>query len=83
MSSLAVKANEQRSKLVYPGETALRGEAALVDVGVEEALASAFGSLAIALVFWDVRDQAMIETGLARLTGVKSGIGVEVRATNG
>ena len=83
MSLLAVKADEQGTKLVDPSKTALRSEATFIDIRIEQAFASAFGGLAMALVFWDVGNKPMIEAGFAGIAGIKGCIGVEICAPNG
>ena len=82
VSILAVEADEQGTELVDPGETALIGEAVLVDCGVEQALAPSLWLFAVACVFGDIGDELMIETHAACLTGVKGSVGVEVSPGN-
>jgi hypothetical protein len=75
-----VKADEQGTKLIDPGETTFIGEAAFVDLRVEQAFAPPFGSLAIAFVLGDVRDHTIIETDFPGFTGIEGTVGVEKRA---
>ena len=79
MGILAVIADQQSAELVDPGEIAFAAEAPFVDVGVEQALASASGRLAVALVLCDVRDHLVVEAHLARRTGVERAVRVEER----
>jgi hypothetical protein len=74
-----VKADEQGTKLIDPGETAFIGKTAFVDLGIEQAFAPALGSLTIAFVFSDVGNDAVIKTDLARITGIEGTVGVEKR----
>lgn len=69
---LTVKANEQGSELIHPGKAVFVGKASLVDVGVEQTFAPASGGFAVALVFGDVRDQAMVEADLGGFTGANA-----------
>ena len=80
---LTVKADEQGSELIHPGKAAFVGKASLVDVGVEQTFAPAFGGFAVALVFGDVRDQAMVEADLAGFTGIEGAVSVEERPGDG
>jgi len=76
----AVKANQQGTELVHPGERPLAAEAQLVDLRIEQAFASAFGLFAGALVFRHIGNELVVEARPAGGFGVKSGIGVEVTA---
>jgi hypothetical protein len=78
ISIFIIKADQQRPKLVDPGEAALTGETLFVNVGIEQALTPAPGLFAITLVFGNVGDNQMIETDLAGGAGIKSGVGIEV-----
>ena len=49
-----------------------------VNVGIEEAFATAFRFLAIALVFSDVGNEAIIEADFTSGTRVKRTVGVEI-----
>lgn len=77
---LAFKTYQQGSEFVNPGKRTFAGKAMLVDGRVEETLATAFGMLAVALVFSNVGNEAMIETHFARCSGIKSFIGIEESA---
>lgn len=77
---LSVKPDEQRTKLIDPGETAFVGKAPLVDFSVEQAFASALRSLAITFVLGNVGDYPIIETDLASIARVEGAVGVEERA---
>ena len=79
---LTIKTDEQCSKLVHPGKTALTGEALLVDRGIEQAFAPPFGLFAVALVLANVGDDPVIETDFAGFERVKSAVGVEIRSGN-
>lgn len=70
-------------ELIQPGEAPLAGKATLVNLGVEQSLATPFGCFPVALVLGDVGPQPIIEAGLARLAGVKGRIGVEVGSGDG
>lgn len=79
----AVVADQQGAELVDPGETAFTGgEAALVDLRIEQTLAPAPGPFPIAGVLRDVGHELVIEADLTRLTGIKGGIGIEIGACN-
>lgn len=79
---LAVKTDQQSPELVYPGETALTGEAAFVDFGIEQAFAPTLGLLAIAFVFGDVGNDTVIETDFTGLKRIKSTVGIEKSSGN-
>ena len=49
-----------------------------MDGFVEEAFASALGTLAVPAVLWDVGDQACIEHALAMMRGINATIEVEI-----
>ena len=53
-----------------------------MDGGIEEAFATAFGILAIALVLGNVGDETVIEAHLTGRNGVKGFVGVEVGPAN-
>ena len=48
-----------------------------VDGGIEETLATAFGMLAVALVFSNVGNDTVIEAHFACCSGIKSSVGIE------
>lgn len=75
---LAIKTDEQSSEFVDPGKGALTGKTMFVDVGIEKALTTSFGMLAVAPVFGNVRNDTMIEAHFTSRFGVKSTIGIEV-----
>ena len=79
-SIVPFKANQQAFEFVHPRKGAFRTEASRIDRRIEQALAPAFSLLAIARVLRDVGNQTMIETGLARLAGVKRHIRIEICA---
>lgn len=79
----ALKAYQQRTKLIDPGKTALVREAMLVNGRVEQAFPSAFRLLAIARVFSDVGDEPMVEAHLAGSFGVEGTVGVKVSTGDG
>ncbi len=79
---LAIKTDQQSPKLVNPSKTAFTGEALLVQLGIEQALASPLGCFTVAFVFSDVRDHAMIEADFAPVAGVEGTISVENRPSN-
>lgn len=74
---IPLKANQQAFEFVHPRKGAFGTKASGIDRRIEQALAPAFGLVAIARVLRDVGDQAMIETGLARLAGIKRHIRIE------
>ena len=74
---LAVKTDEQSSEFVDPGKGTLTGKTMFVDVGIEKTLTTAFGMLAAAPVFGNVRNDTMIEAHLASRFGVKGAVGIE------
>jgi hypothetical protein len=82
VSRFAVKANEQGTELVNPGEGSLSGETQLVDFRVEEPFRSAFGLFARTLVFDNVGNDLGVEARPAGGFGIKSGIGVEIATDN-
>lgn len=73
----AFKTQQQGAKLVNPGERALTGETAFVDVRVEQAFATTLSSPAIAFVLGHVGNNTVIEANFAGGFGVKGTIGVE------
>lgn len=73
----AVKTKQQSAELVDPGETALAGEAAFIDLRVEEAFPSALGAFAVALVFGNVGNDTVIKADLTSIAGVEGTIGIE------
>ena len=75
----ALKADQQRPKLVDPGERSLNREAPFVHVTVEMPLPSAFRRLPTSFVFINVRNHASIPEQLARSTRVKTTVDIEVR----
>jgi hypothetical protein len=79
----AVITDQQSAKLVDPGEGRLTGETLVVDQRIEQALSSSLGLLAIAGIFGDVGDKAVIDADFASITGIESAIGVEKGANNG
>jgi hypothetical protein len=82
VSCLAVKANQQCAKLINPGKRPLAGKAQFVDFSVEQPFGSAFGLFAGAFVFWDVRNDLVVEARPAGRFGIESRIRVEVAANN-
>ena len=62
---LAIKTDQERTKLVNPGETAFTGEPSFVDLGVEQAFTTTFGRFTVAFVFGHIGDYPMIEAGFA------------------
>jgi len=79
----AIKPNEQRAELIDPGKATFVRQALLVNLGVEQAFSSTLKGFTIAPVLGNVRDEAMIETDLARGVGVEGAIGVEKCASKG
>jgi hypothetical protein len=67
VSIFSLKADQQLLELVTPGEAALGHKAPFVGNSVKEAFAPALSGFATAWVFLDVRDQAVIKAGFARL----------------
>lgn len=82
ISILALKTDQQRPKLVDPGETAFTREALFVDGGIEPAFAASFGCFAIADVLHEVGNDTMVEADFAGLAGIKGAVGIEERARN-
>lgn len=82
-SLVPFKPNQQSLEFVYPGEGALGSETVAIDFFIEEPLATPFGAFPIALVLWYIRNHAMVEASFARIAGIESRIGVEIRASNG
>ncbi len=78
-----VKANQQGTELVNPSKSPLTGKAQFVDIAVEQAFASAFGTLTGTRVFHDVGNELVIEACPASRFGVKGSIGIEVAACDG
>ena len=74
---LEVEADEKGAKLINPGKSSLTGKAVMVEDGIEEGLASAFGSFAVALVLSNVRHEAMVEADFAGRQRIEATIGVE------
>jgi hypothetical protein len=83
MRILAVKSDEQGTECIDPGQSVFAGKASPVDLSVEEAFAPAFRRFAVTLVLSNVGNDPMIETDLARLTGIKGTVGVEECAGEG
>ena len=75
---LAIKTYEQSSEFVDPGKGTLAGKTMFVGIGIEKALATSFGMLAVAPVFGNVGNDTMIEADFASRFGIKSTIGIEV-----
>lgn len=82
VSRLAVKANQQRAKLVNLGKRPFTGEARRVDFSVEQPFGSAFSLFAGSFVFWDVRNGLVVEARPAGCYGIESRIRVEVASNN-
>ena len=74
---LAVIADEQRPKLVNPGETAFTGEALFIKGSIEEAFPSTFDGFPVALILADVGNDLVIETDFAGFQRIKGTVGVE------
>src|SRR5213596_2371984 len=72
-----LKAQQQALEFVLPGEGAFNGEAQFVAYLIDEALAPAFGLLAVARVLFDVGRQSGIEDTLAIGFVVKARIQIE------
>jgi len=72
-----VKTHQERSKLVHPGKRTFRNETAFVNVEVEEAFASTFGTLAVTRIFSNIGNKLMVETSRPCRAGVKGTIGIE------
>ena len=64
-------------EFINPGESSLTSKAMFVNLRIEQSFATAFVSLAIALIFVNVGNNAMIEAGFAGILGVKSLVCVE------
>src|SRR5690606_32977686 len=79
VSSFAVKAHQQGAKLVDLGKSPLAGEAQLVDITVEQAIASALGTLPGAGVLDDVGNEFVVEAGPTGGFGVKGCVGIDSR----
>jgi hypothetical protein len=77
---LAIRSHEQIPESVDPGKGALAGKTMFVDVGIEEALATAFGVPAVASVFGNTGNDTMIEAHFASRSAMKRTIGIEVSA---
>jgi len=75
---VSLKANQQAFELVHPGKGAFGAKASLIDLRIEQTLATTFRLLAIARVLGNVWNQPVIEAGLARRARVKGHIGVEI-----
>lgn len=80
---LAIKTNEQCSKLVHPGKTAFTCETLLVNSGIEEPFSSPFGIFTVAFVLADVGNEMVIETDFASIKRIKGAVGVEKGTVNG
>ena len=76
----ALKSDQQRPKLVDPGEGSLNRETPFVHVAVEMPLSPAFRRYSATFVFSNVRNNAGIPEQLARSTRVKTTVCIEVRA---
>src|SRR3712207_4053217 len=76
----AFKSDQQRPKLVDPGEGSLNRETPFVHVAVEMPLSTAFRRFSATFVFSNVRNNAGIPEQLARSTRVKTTVCIEVRA---
>ena len=79
IATLALKAYQQRPKLVDPCEGSFNREAPFVHVVVEMPLPSAFYRFSTSLVFINVRNNASIPEHLACRTGVKATVRIEER----
>ena len=77
-----VMAAEQRSEFVDPSKRTFAAEAAVVDLGIEQPLASALKGLAIALVLSHMGNNGMVEADFASVTSIECAIGVEVGSGN-
>lgn len=79
----AIKTQNQGSKLVDPSESVFAGEALFVDGGIEQALASAFHSLAVARVLGNVGDDFVVKAYLVSRFGIEGAVGIEKCADKG
>jgi hypothetical protein len=77
MSIFPVKPDEQGSEFVDPSQAVFTGKAPFVNRCVEQTFAPAFRGFAVALVLGNIGDHPILETGLARLTGIEGAVGVE------
>jgi hypothetical protein len=73
-----VETHQEGAKFINPGKGAFTAEAILIDFWVKQALATAFGVLAVAFVFGNVGNDLMGEADLASLPSIKGAIGIKV-----
>lgn len=79
---LAVKTDEQSSKLIDPSKTTFTGEALLVDGGIEQPFPSTLDGFSVALVLADIGNDVVVETDFASLKRIKSAVSVEIGSDN-
>ena len=79
---LAVITNEQCSEFVNPSKTAFTTETLLVDGGIEQAFAPAFGLFSVAFILANVGNDVMIETNFPCFQRIKGAVGIEERSGN-
>lgn len=77
VGSFAIKADKQSAELVNPGEGAFTGETLTVHLGAKQAFTPALGGFAVARIFRDVGNKAMIEAHFTGITGIESAVGIE------
>lgn len=77
VGSLAIKTDQQRSKLVDPRKAALTGKTSLVNSRIKQTFAPALGVFAVAFVRAAIGNDAMIEADFARLKRIQDAVGIE------
>ena len=75
------KTEQESLEFILPGKGALDAHPQRMNGGVEQAFASALGSLSVARIVVDVGDQARIENALPIVRGIKAAIEVEIGAS--
>ena len=79
---LSIESYQQASEFINPGKAAFAGKAVFVYGFIKQSFRTTLRFLAIALVFLDVRNDVMIEAGLARSFSVKSRVSIEIRTSH-